>query len=208
MFMWSIPIWANRNENCPAIHSTAHPEVYITPVDPVLGIIFVAAAAVLGLMLTLSRRGEARERSPPAKSFPFSEIEQDPNYPRARVIHTKIRGVSHQNPDGSYRQQVIRSSCHAGDALFLIREPGNPVDPNAVLIGRACQGTDGPIRGERLGYLSRELAQDFAPILDQGTVIMIAEILELTGDVSEDEGGNVGVNIRVEEYIWPVGPAA
>lgn len=171
--------------------------------DPLVRFLAMGAAFVVWVVWSAVRRILPQSTPPSAASFRFSEIVPDPNYPCARTIHTKIRGVSHQNPDGASRQRIIRSSCHTGDALFLVRQPGNPADPNAVMIGRACEGADGPIRGEQLGYLSRDLASDLAPVLDRGKVVMIAEILELTGDITCTEGGNVGVNIRVEVYIWP-----
>jgi hypothetical protein len=37
---------------------------------------------------------------------------------------------------------------------------------------------------------------------------MFAEVLELTGDLTGEDGGNVGVNIRVEEYIRTARPVS
>ena len=47
-----------------------------------------------------------------------------------------------------------------GDAVYLIREPSNPYDSNAVAV----------VNRERrvLGYLKREVSLWFAPILDKG----------------------------------------
>jgi hypothetical protein len=177
--------------------------------DP-LRIVFFVVGLAAWLIWSALRKVLQGGGSPPqsAKSFRFSEITPDPNYPHVRTIRTKILGVSHKNPCGTSRQQIIRNFCRAGDALFLVREPENPADRNAVLIGRVCQGTDGAIRGEQIGYLSLELARDLAPILDQGGVVMFAEVLELTGDLTGEDGGNVGVNIRVEEYIRTARPVS
>jgi len=48
---------------------------------------------------------------------------------------------------GPNRQRIIRQCCRSGDSLFFIREPQNPVDVTL---------------GEQLGYLSRDLAEEFA----------------------------------------------
>lgn len=52
------------------------------------------------------------------------------------------------------------SQLRPGDPLSLRREPSNPVDTNAVMVLDT--------RGNLLGYLKREVAAWFAPILDGG----------------------------------------
>jgi hypothetical protein len=47
-----------------------------------------------------------------------------------------------------------------GGPIELVREPHNPHDGNAVAVPN--------IGGQQLGYLKREVAQWFAPILDGG----------------------------------------
>src|SRR5947209_2653388 len=98
-------------------------------------------------------------------SYPFSELQADPRYPHVRSLRTKIRGVTKRNTDGSYRQDIILTCCRCGDALFLQREPNNPVDANAIRVRRiVCTDVDDkPRLGEQLGYLSRGLAEDLAP---------------------------------------------
>jgi HIRAN domain len=143
-------------------------------------------------------KGPSRERSLP--SFLFTDL-KGPPYPRVRTIYTKIRGVSFENSDGTSRQQIIRSSCHTGDALLLMREPGNPVDHNAIGIIRVCREPDGrPIFTEPLGYLSKEIARDLAPLFDEGPV-GFAEIIEVTGDLGGQDDCCVGVDIRAEIYM-------
>jgi hypothetical protein len=84
--------------------------------DPLRIIFLVVGLAVWPIWSALHRllQGEA---PPPqsAKSFRFAEIAHDPNYPHVRTIRTKILGVSHNNPDGTSRQQIIRNFCRAGD---------------------------------------------------------------------------------------------
>src|SRR2546425_9463543 len=53
----------------------------------------------------------------PSKITEISQIES--------VVPTRVAGVSSCNADGSSRQKII-SSCHAGDRVFVQREPDNP----------------------------------------------------------------------------------
>ena len=80
-----------------------------------------------------------------------------------------------------------------------MREPSNPVDPNAIGVIRICHGPDDCATfAEQIGYLSKEMAQDLAPFSDEGPV-GFAEILEITGNIAELEC--LGVNIRAEIYV-------
>ncbi len=132
-------------------------------------------------------------------SYPFSEIQADPNFPHVRSIHTKIRGVTHANPDGANRQDIIRQWCRSGDALYLVREPKNPADSNAIQVRRivCSDAPDKPVLGEQLGYLSRELAEKLAPNIDEHGFVLMAKIMDVTGG---DYGRSLGVNIQIEEY--------
>jgi hypothetical protein len=131
------------------------------------------------------------------KSYPFSELQDDPRYQHVRSLRTKIRGVTKRNADGMYRQDILMTCCQSGDALFLEREPNNPVDANAIRVRRiVCP--DKPRLGEQLGYLSREPAEDLAPGMDKHGVVLFAKIIEVTGG---ENGESLGVNIQVEEYI-------
>jgi HIRAN domain len=133
------------------------------------------------------------------KSYPFSDFLDDSRLLHVRSIHTKIRGVTFPNADGSDRQIIIRQCCQSGDALYLVREPNNPVDRNAIQVRRIVFSDvqDEPNIGEQLGYLSRELAEELAPSMDEQGHVLLAHIMDVTGG---DEGRNFGVNIQVEEY--------
>lgn len=132
-------------------------------------------------------------------SFPFSELTSDPRFPQIRRIHTKVRGVSKTNADGSDRQKIIRTCCHPGDALYCVREPTNPVDPNAIQVRRVVRADmpDQVSVGEQIGYLSRELAEEFACRMDEDHFVLMAETLDITGA----EYGNLGVNIELSVYM-------
>lgn len=173
--------------------------------DPLLGIIFVVAVFVFWLVKSALGKAasplrEEKRSSPSLPSFLFSDL-KGPAHPRVRTIHTNIRGVSFENPDGRSRQQMIRSSCHTGDALLLLRECGNPVDPNAIGVVRICRGSDGRATfTDHLGYLSKEIARDLRPFFDEGPV-GFAEIVEVTGDLTGQDAFCVGVNIRADIYM-------
>lgn len=133
------------------------------------------------------------------KSFPFSELLPDPSLPHFRLFHTKIRGVTFTNNDGASRQQIIRRWCRSGDALYLSRDPKNPVDRNAIQVRRILRSDDpnNPRLGEQLGYLSRELAEELAPMMDNQRLVLMAQITDVTGG---NDGESFGVNIQVNEY--------
>jgi hypothetical protein len=104
-----------------------------------------------------------------------------------RQFHSKIVGVTKPNPDGSDRQAII-ARCQVGESLLLVREPDNRFDPDAVAVRRT--------NGEQLGYLSADLADEMARLLDRGERIEV-QISDLTG------GGRKarGVNIRITRYV-------
>lgn len=173
--------------------------------DPFARIVIFAVALATWLVISALRKATSslprkERRNPSLPSFLFSEL-KGPPHPHVRAIHTNIRGVSFENSDGTSRQQIIRSSCHPGDALLLLPERGNPVDPNAIGVVRICRGSDGRATfTEQLGYLSKEIARDLRPFLDEGPV-GFAEIVEVTGDLAGQDDCCVGVNIRAEIYM-------
>lgn len=94
------------------------------------------------------------------------------------VIFSKIRGVTW---DG--RQELIKKLV-CGESLGVVREPNNAYDRNAV----AIYSVDGQI-----GYLSTDLAIQFAPLLDRNADVKIT-VSEVTGRDKE----NLGVNIKIQ----------
>ena len=57
---------------------------------------------------------------------------------------------------------------------------------------------DKPRIGEQLGYLSRELAEEFAPRMDTDGFVLMAEILDVSGG---HDGESVGVNFEMSVYM-------
>ena len=50
---------------------------------------------------------------------------------------------------------------------------------------------------EQIGYVSRELAEDLAPKMDDDGFVLFGWITNFTGG---EDGESVGVNIQIEEY--------
>jgi len=98
-------------------------------------------------------------------------------------IHSKVRGVS--------RHQRTAGRCRRGSELRIVREPANLHDSCAIRfdaeIGWIFR------RWSQVGYMSMDLAQRFAPLIDRG--------LELRVFVNEVTGGGLfrshGVNITL-----------
>jgi hypothetical protein len=86
-----------------------------------------------------------------------------------------------------YRGKVLWSDMKVGDPLTLVREPGNPYDPNAVRV---------EWRGEKLGYLPRGENADVARHMDRGTKVE-ARISRLTED------RNPWQRIRFDVFVRP-----
>jgi hypothetical protein len=104
-------------------------------------------------------------------------------------IKTKLAGVTMKNDDGSSRQAFLKT-CSSGDPLVLKREPKNKYDRNAIAVFR---GTD------QLGYLSKEVAEELAKVMDSGKKLT-AEILEITG--GEKGKPTLGCNIQIFGATW------
>ena len=107
-----------------------------------------------------------------------------------KELYTKVRGVTFYD-----RQSIIRTKCRAGDVLWLVREPDNPKDINAIQVRRVLTNGQTYRLEEQLGYLSWELAQEIAPLLDAG-MKGVAEITQITEhEACETEGVNLEVFI-------------
>ncbi len=66
----------------------------------------------------------------------------------------------HFNTRIAGRYYYRHAEAIAGDDVFFVREPDNPKDRNAIAIHN--------LAGERIGYLSSELAADYAAMIDLG----------------------------------------
>jgi hypothetical protein len=102
------------------------------------------------------------------------------------TIYSKLSGVTHHNPDGSSRQEIISELCYDGQPLLLMRRPNQYSYAN-IDVYVAFQ----------VGYVNPELAEMLAPIIDQGGAVEV-RITGITGG-SEDKP-TVGVNIELTIY--------
>jgi hypothetical protein len=87
--------------------------------------------------------------------------------PDSRSYTLEVRGVYHENRDGSSRQRIL-SRTDVGDHVYMIAEPDNPVNPNAIAIRRRRDG-------KQLGYVRREYARAALAMI-QGDLISDALI--------------------------------
>jgi hypothetical protein len=132
-----------------------------------------------------------------------------PRPPQPQIIHVKIRfllpgdddepleseecpvaGINHNNIAGFNRQTVI-ARCQVGEQIYLVREPDNPHDENAI----RCFRTN----GEDIGYLPAWKAEEIAPILDKGRAVT-ARILRLEPFTSDAGNRLTGVALELTPY--------
>lgn len=112
-----------------------------------------------------------------------------------KTIHSKIRGVTQQNDDGISRQKIIKKYVESDTLLMLERERSNRYDPNAIAV-HALIDDDNFDSDDTIGYLSKELAEELAPVLDSGGDIS-CYATEVTGGTG---GDSLGVNIELMVY--------
>ena len=95
--------------------------------------------------------------------------------PAVTHVCTEVAGVTHNNRDGTSRQEII-SRCSVGERLRVKHEKENPVDPNAVALLRQ--------NGEQVGYLKVDLAAEIVQKGGQGWRYA-AVIQKIDGDDTE-----------------------
>lgn len=106
-------------------------------------------------------------------------------------FHTKIVGVSHPNPDGTSRQDLIEEledlvAQQGSVTLTLMREALNPHDTHAVAVLDP--------KGRQLGYLAAKVAEGVAPLMDSH--------VQLRSCVASITGGGLTMNYGVNIRIW------
>ena len=100
-----------------------------------------------------------------------------------KSFFSKVRGIS---IDGRWRHVL---GCRHGEILYYCRDKKNRADPNAIALFRKKGWLFKHLR--HIGFLSSELAEQFAPLLDQGGDLkIVAE--EITG-----RGSRIGLNIHI-----------
>lgn len=97
-------------------------------------------------------------------------------------IYSKLSGVTHHNPDGTDRQEIIAELCYQGQRLLLVREP-NQFSYDNIGVYVAYQ----------VGYVNPEIAHLLAPFIDEGGLVE-AHVTGITG--GSEEKPTRGVNIE------------
>ena len=95
-------------------------------------------------------------------------------------FQTHIVGTTFAN------RQTVVVQLVVGEEVYLVREPDNPFDGNAV---KVCRGND-----QQIGYLDRYLAATISPQLDQCGEPVKAVVSALTGGFYP--GSNIGVLVQ------------
>ncbi len=80
-----------------------------------------------------------------------------------RELSLHVVGADHPNRGGGNRRFEILL-CSAGEAVALVPEPRNPVDPNAVMVLS--------VRGVQIGYLTADRAAWIGGMLRGGREVM------------------------------------
>jgi len=103
------------------------------------------------------------------------------------TLYSKLAGVTHTNPDGSSRQEIIDALAYNGQPLFLLREP-NQYSYDNIGVYVAFQ----------VGYVNPELASELAPLIDEGVPIE-AQITDITGGTEDKPTRGVNVAFSIFE---------
>jgi len=80
-----------------------------------------------------------------------------------------VAGTTYPNRDGTDRGNLIRRYCYEGAKVFLIREPDNEHDRNAVAVYLGT--TSYWKRRVQIGYIKSPAAKRLAPKMDGGANI-------------------------------------
>ena len=96
------------------------------------------------------------------------------------TIETRVVGVSYDN------RQTVVALLTQWEQVFLIREPDNAFDANAIKIQRWDR--------QQIGYINRELAKILAPKMDRIGKPVKATVTALTGGYFP--GSSLGVVVK------------
>jgi len=112
----------------------------------------------------------------------------------ADEFFTKIVGVnSGGDPIG---RQLAVSRLRTGQQLMLRREPRNPHDSNAIAVWATLKRFLFLDYTIQLGYLSSDVAEEWAHEMDSGTDVR-CYVSEVTGG---SQGKKYGCNVRIVAY--------
>jgi single-stranded-DNA-specific exonuclease len=144
----------------------------VTPAQPEVAT--DPAREILDALFENSKRYLSRE--------PYAGIES------SNAFNTKAVGTSFEG-----RQEIV-GGLQPGQTVELVREPGNPVDPNAIAVRFGAL---------QVGFLRKEIAKRLAANIDAGERYE-ARISDVTGG---RDGKHFGLNLYVRR-LRPIVPAA
>jgi len=99
-------------------------------------------------------------------------------------FYSRVAGITHENDDGSSRQDIIRT-CSIGDQLFMQPSPFGKFKNATKLFTKD---------GKQIGWLTERVAGEFFNLLNDNKYKFYIEITEITGGYSDKP--NLGCNIR------------
>ncbi|MFT6100828.1 MAG: hypothetical protein ACJAYF_003389 [Arenicella sp.] len=83
-----------------------------------------------------------------------------------------VAGTGFKNSNGSDRASIIRNNVREGTIVYLVREPNNEHDPNAVAVYIETSGFFGFGKSKRqIGYIKATRSNVVATKLDSGESI-------------------------------------
>lgn len=141
--------------------------------DPMILVFLLIIGGLIFLVYFLIKKNQkGQPKSAPA---PKPADTPEPKAADTNVLldtHSKVAGVTKNNPDGRNRQDILKT-CKSREKLTFVREPNNPYSKNAVAIYRGA---------DMLGYVNEDFAATIAPMIDSGAVV--------TGNISSITGGD------------------
>ncbi|WP_347505161.1 HIRAN domain-containing protein [Pseudomonas anguilliseptica] len=98
-----------------------------------------------------------------------------------------VAGTGFKNPDGVSREYLIKKFVHQGMPVFLVREPGNQHDPNAIAVYIEAKRLFffGPYRYQ-IGYVNKRWAASFTKRMDAGGRIIQAYVRSFHAPEDQD----------------------
>lgn len=115
----------------------------------------------------------------------------------SKTFHSKVAGVSQENPNGSSRQAYIKYYCEPGKDLILKRELDNPYDSHAIGVWVKFKAWFRPEKEYQIGYLNRQVAKEVAEHIDPGGTAK-AKITNITGGTKDKETRGVNIEVTLE----------
>ena len=125
-----------------------------------------------------------------------------------RELSLHVVGADHPNKGGGNRRFEILL-CTPGEAVALLPEPRNPVDPNAVMVMSARGVQIGYLTADRAAWIGAMLRQgrEVAAVFQQATPMGAAVRVAFDGAVPVlPEVSAAGVEPEVEfwpDEVWP-----